>query len=97
MGVSLLDGEDISVLTTQDVLVVWVLWRQNQNYLWTSMTVETTMGKWVRIIRKDDFSETILGTSGLSSSWWILIDKRRGSSGLTLVWEWQQLPVIKLA
>ena len=76
-GSILLDGEDISGLTTQDrVRAGMGFVPQNQN-IFTSMTVEENL-EMGAFIRKDDFSETLEQVFELFP---ILKDKRRQAAG----------------
>ena len=76
-GSIILDGEDISGLTTQDrVRAGMGFVPQNQN-IFTSMTVEENL-EMGAFIRKDDFSETLEQVFELFP---ILKDKRRQAAG----------------
>ena len=76
-GSILLDGEDISGLTTQDrVRAGMGFVPQNQN-IFTSMTVEENL-EMGAFIRKDDFSETL---EQVFEQFPILKDKRRQAAG----------------
>ena len=76
-GSILLDGEDISGLTTQDrVRAGMGFVPQNQN-IFTSMTVEENL-EMGAFIRKDDFSKTLEQVFELFP---ILKDKRRQAAG----------------